>query len=108
MSWLEAIFWLSGACVMYTYVGYPLILLVAARLRPARSVAAVSAGDLPVSVVLAAHNEEARIGARIRELVELIGARRAGGELIVISDGSTDAAHLRPGLRRPQQSCHPG
>jgi glycosyltransferase involved in cell wall biosynthesis len=90
MSWLEALFWLSAACVLYTYVGYPLILAVAARLWPARSISALSLPDLPVSVVLAAHNEESRIGARIRELVGLVAARPAGGELIVVSDGSTD------------------
>jgi len=43
-----------------------------------------------VSVVLAAHNEEARVGGRIRELVQLVAARPAGGEVIVVSDGSTD------------------
>jgi len=87
---LEVLFWLSAACVIYTYVGYPLILALAARLRPARPMSALSLPDLPVSVVLAAHNEESRIGARIRELVGLVAARPAGGELVVVSDGSTD------------------
>ncbi len=90
MTWLAVLFWLSAACVFYTYVGYPLLLALAARLRPARWIRGLPALELPVSVVLAAHNEESRIGARIRELVQLVAARPAGGEVIVVSDGSTD------------------
>jgi len=87
---LEAIFWLSAVCVFYTYVGYPLLMAVMVRIWPARTTPSDRTPDLPVSVVLAAHNEESRIGARIRELVQLVAARREGGELIVVSDGSTD------------------
>jgi len=90
MNWLEALFWLSAACVAYTYAGYPLILALAARLRPAQPIQGLSALDIPVSVVVAAHNEEARIGTRVRELVGLVGARLGGGEVVVVSDGSTD------------------
>jgi len=90
MTWLEALFWLSAVCVSYTYVGYPLILALAARLRRIQSIVGSSAAGLPVSVVLAAHNEESRIAARIRELIRLVAARPARGEVIVVSDGSTD------------------
>jgi poly-beta-1,6-N-acetyl-D-glucosamine synthase len=90
MIWLAVLFWLSAACVFYTYVGYPLLLALAARLRPAPRSRVLLAHDLPVSVVLAAYNEESRIGARIRELVQLVAARPACGEVIVVSDGSTD------------------
>jgi len=90
MTWLEATVWLSAACVSYTYVGYPLILALAARLRSAGRNGGLSAPDFPVSVVLAARNEESRIGARVPELVRLLAARTAGGEVIVVSDGSTD------------------
>jgi len=90
MIWLAVLFWLSAACVFYNYVGYPLLLALAARLRPARRMKRLPALELPVSVVLAAHNEESRIGARIRELVQLVAARPACGEVIVVSDGSTD------------------
>jgi cellulose synthase/poly-beta-1,6-N-acetylglucosamine synthase-like glycosyltransferase len=47
--------------------------------------------ELPVTVVLAAHNEQSRIGERIRELAAQVAARPGGGEVIVVSDGSTDA-----------------
>ncbi len=86
----EAIFWLSAACVFYTYVAYPLIVAAAVRLRPAASIRRLSVPDTPVTVVLAAYNEECFIGPRVRELARLVAARPAGGEVIVISDGSTD------------------
>jgi cellulose synthase/poly-beta-1,6-N-acetylglucosamine synthase-like glycosyltransferase len=89
MSWLAVLFWLSAACVVYTCVGYPLLLALAARLRPARRIDGPSP-DCAVSVVLAAHNEEAQIAGRIRELVRLVAARPAGGEVLVVCDGSTD------------------
>ncbi len=81
---------MSATCVLYTYVGYPLALALAVRLRPSRPIATLSLTDVPVSVVLAAHNEEQRICERIRELVQVVAARGAGGEVIVVSDGSTD------------------
>jgi len=90
MSWLNVLFWLFVACVFYTYIGYPLILALVARARPTRPIGGILSADLPVSVVVAAHNEESRIRARIRELVKLVGARPDGGEVIVVSDGSTD------------------
>ena len=90
MTWLTTLFALSAACVLYTYAGYPLILALAARVRPARPIGGLVATDVPISVVLAVHDEESRIGARIRELVQLLAARPAGGEVIVVSDGSTD------------------
>jgi cellulose synthase/poly-beta-1,6-N-acetylglucosamine synthase-like glycosyltransferase len=86
----EAIFWLSATCVFYTYVAYPLILAATARLRPASSIRRLSVPNTPVTVVLAVYNEEAFIGPRVRELARLIACLPAGGEVIVVSDGSTD------------------
>ena len=90
MIWLSVLFWLSAGCVFYTYVGYPLVVSLAARLRPAPRIESRRCVDSAVSVVLAGHNEEFRIRCRVRELVELVAARPAGGEVIVVSDGSTD------------------
>ena len=86
----EVVFWLSVACVLYTYAGYPLILAVMARLWPRAKTGVHQSPGSPVSVVLAVYNEESRIGPRIHELVRLVAGRPAGGEVIVVSDGSTD------------------
>jgi cellulose synthase/poly-beta-1,6-N-acetylglucosamine synthase-like glycosyltransferase len=91
---LEIAFWMCAACVLYPYVVYPLLLGLAARLwpRPVRRT-----GPLPrsFSIVVAAHNEAARIETRLRELAGLV--RRVGmtGEIIVVSDGSTDGTAER-------------
>jgi biofilm PGA synthesis N-glycosyltransferase PgaC len=90
MTVLTVLFWLSAVCVFYTYAGYPVMLALAARIRPDRPIGASPSPEVPVSVVLAARDEESRIAARVRELVEIVAARPAGGEVIVVSDGSTD------------------
>jgi cellulose synthase/poly-beta-1,6-N-acetylglucosamine synthase-like glycosyltransferase len=87
---LEIVFWLCAACVLYTYAGYPLLLVLLARWhgRPVRA-----AGPPPrsVSIVVAAHNEETSVDRRLAELTGLLEASGLGGEVIVVSDGSTDA-----------------
>ena len=90
MILFEVIFWLSAACVFYTYLAYPLMLAAAARLRPRGSPVRGTPFIVPVSVVIAAYNEEALIGSRVRELARLLAGLPAGGEVIVVSDGSTD------------------
>ena len=90
MILFEVIFWLSAACVFYTYLAYPLMLAAAARLRPRGSPVRGTPFIVPVSVVIAAYNEEALIGSRVRELARLLAGLPTGGEVIVVSDGSTD------------------
>ncbi len=90
MTLFEAIFWLSAVIVLYTYVGYPLLLTVMARLWPSHGQKRNAPPSTAVSVVLAAHNEEPRIAARIQELVRLVESHAGGGEVIVVSDGLTD------------------
>lgn len=89
MIWLELSFWLCGLGVAYVYLGYPLLIAAAARLfgRAPRRV-----GPLPrsVSIVIAAQDEEVSIVRRIRELEGQIAAARLAGEIVVVSDGSTD------------------
>jgi len=89
---MEIVFWTSVLVVVYVYAGYPLLLAAwsAAAGRPVRT---REDGDPrgwpPVSVVVAAHNEGARLRARVANLLE---QRYPGSlEVIVVSDGSTDA-----------------
>ena len=82
------LFWLLSAVIGWTYVGFPLVVLGRGRWsrRPVR------AGDITpsVSVVIAAHNEAGVIGQRIENVLGLdYPADRL--EVIVASDGSTDA-----------------
>ena len=85
---LEAVFWLAAAAVFYSYGGYPLLLALAARLRPAPP---VRRGDeaKPLSVVIVAHNEQEQIGRKLDNCLSLdYPPDRL--EVLVASDGSTD------------------
>ena len=88
MNLFEITFWLSAALVVYTYAGYPVLLVGLARVfqRPLRRERFTGA----VSIVVAARNEEADIGRRERELHDLLDGAGLQGEIIVVSDGSTD------------------
>ncbi|MCI0377078.1 MAG: glycosyltransferase family 2 protein [Gemmataceae bacterium] len=82
------VFWCCAGVVGYASVGYPLLLaLFSLVLRDKRRLAPFSG---TVSIVLAARNEEANIERRISELLELLNAGNIAGEIIVVSDGSTD------------------
>jgi cellulose synthase/poly-beta-1,6-N-acetylglucosamine synthase-like glycosyltransferase len=90
MTPLETCFWVCAGCVLYAYVGYPLLLLIAGFLRPRGTGERVSV-PASVSIVVAAHNEEALIERRLDELTGQLAAAGLTGEVIVVSDGSTDA-----------------
>jgi cellulose synthase/poly-beta-1,6-N-acetylglucosamine synthase-like glycosyltransferase len=85
-----AIFWVSLALVAYAYVGYPCLLALWARLRPRaarrRRLPATAPG---VSIIVAACNEAPRIQARLDNLLSL--AYAGPMQIVVVSDGSTDA-----------------
>ena len=82
----KPVFWISAALVGYTYVGYPVLMALAARLRPRRwKRAPVNAR---VSVVMAVHNGAVLLPAKIDHLLALDPEHVK--EVIVVSDGSTD------------------
>ncbi len=83
----QVLFWISVSVLFYVYIGYPALLgfLALFRRRPQRE-----PGYCPsLSVLIAAYNEEASIGRKIRET---LAAEYPAGklEIIVVSDGSTD------------------
>jgi cellulose synthase/poly-beta-1,6-N-acetylglucosamine synthase-like glycosyltransferase len=88
---LEIVFWLCVALLVHTHVTYPLSLAVLARMRVAASApAAAERGELPhVSLIIAAHDEEAVIERRVRNALESEYPRERL-EVIVGSDGSND------------------
>lgn len=74
--------------ILYAYAGYPLLLLVLARIRP-RPVQRSS--ERPgVTLVVPAHNEQEIIAAKLEScLAQRYPAEKL--EILVVSDGSTDA-----------------
>jgi cellulose synthase/poly-beta-1,6-N-acetylglucosamine synthase-like glycosyltransferase len=87
---LAVVFWLSVALLVYTHLGYPLVLWALTRSREDRPRTADD-GSLPrVSLIVAAHDEEDVIERKVRDALAL-DYPRDRLEVIVASDGSTDA-----------------
>lgn len=88
MTWLA---WGSLVFIGYTYVGYALLLAVWRRGRLATESRSMRSEECPpISILLAACNEEANIGRKLDNLAALdYPPDRV--EILVGSDGSTDA-----------------
>lgn len=85
----EICFWLLVGFVLYTYVGYPLLLGLAVRIkRP--PIPTQEAQQPSVSVILAVYNEEQTLARRVQEITNLIDASGIEAEVIIVSDGCTD------------------
>ncbi|MDX6632870.1 MAG: hypothetical protein QOG26_875 [Solirubrobacterales bacterium] len=84
---LAIVFWISAGLLAFTHVGYPLLLGALTRGR-ARSWS-FSTDSPMVSLVIAAHDEEAVIEAKVANALEL-DYPRDRLEIIVASDGSGD------------------
>ena len=89
MLCIKIAFWMCTVCVVYTYAGYPLLLRLLARWR-GRPVCAEGPPPRSVSIIIAAHNEEQTVSRRLKELTGMFEASGLDGEIILVSDGSTD------------------
>jgi biofilm PGA synthesis N-glycosyltransferase PgaC len=84
---MEALFLVSVAFIVYTYLFYPLVIFLWGTLFPRRI--EKSYQRVPLTVVLAVRNEESNIEARLEDLsaqnypADLV-------EIVVVSDASTD------------------
>ena len=85
---LEWIFWVCFALAAYTYIFYPILLVLANCL--VRQERAIGPVQTSVSILLPVHNEEQYLERRLDELSRMIEASGILGEVIVISDASTD------------------
>jgi glycosyltransferase involved in cell wall biosynthesis len=83
---MKIAFWLSLGVIGYTYVGYPTIMYLLARMRPCtwRSTPV----DKTVSVIMAVHNGAGLLRGQIEHLASL--DPRHVREVIIVSDGSND------------------
>lgn len=85
---MQELFWLTIAFVCFTVIGYPLIMRIRARLyaKPIHK----NLCSLPVSVIIAVHNEAGVLRRKIDNLGRLRKDFVSDMEVIVVSDGSTD------------------
>lgn len=95
MEWL---FWAALLFVAYTYAGYPLAIQWLARWRPAREHPWNPGDDESrwpeLTVVIAAHNEQDRVLAKVENLraLDYPAGRK---HILFVSDGSTDLTNER-------------
>lgn len=88
------VLWLCVAGVVYTYVLYPALIWLFARVVGSQA----SRPDLPdaelptVSLLIAAYNEQANIGARVDNALRL-DYPASKLEIVIASDGSSDATN---------------
>lgn len=83
----EMVFWLGAAALIYTYVGYPLLLVLISRLRP--RIVRRAEFTPTVSVIITAYNEERALAAKLENTLALDYPQELV-EIIVASDCSTD------------------
>jgi cellulose synthase/poly-beta-1,6-N-acetylglucosamine synthase-like glycosyltransferase len=88
MNMMSAVFWLCCALIVYTYLGYPILLWLISRVRRLD----IAKADIrpTVSMIIAAFNEERVIRAKIENAL----AQRYPTdlwEIVIAADGSTDA-----------------
>ncbi len=86
----EVVFWSCIALLAYAQVGYPLLLAALARVRRPPATGVIAPGEVPtVSLIVAAYDEGAVIGAKVTNALAL-DYPRDRLEVIVASDGSAD------------------
>lgn len=94
MQFVALVFWVSAGLIVYTHLGYPLLLRLLVALRRGRS-APPGLDELPrASLIVAAYDEEGVIEAKLANALAL-DYPRDRLELIVASDGSADATAER-------------
>jgi cellulose synthase/poly-beta-1,6-N-acetylglucosamine synthase-like glycosyltransferase len=86
---MEATFWICLVAIAYPYVIYPLLLVAWNRLAGRRLPAPDAAYRPSVSVIMPVHNEAARIGAKVANLLAL-DYPRDKLQIVVVGDACTD------------------
>jgi len=85
---LAILFWLSVFLIIYTYIGYPVLISLIAKLIPFPG-RADGISDISVTLLITAYNEEAVIEKKIENSLRLEYPRERL-QIIVAADGSSD------------------
>ncbi len=85
MEWL---FWISLFVMGYAYLGYPVLMGLLSRFKKPLNFEEAGEPEPIAAAVLSVFNEESRIEARLRNLIEVGGPWLR--EILVVCDGCTD------------------
>jgi biofilm PGA synthesis N-glycosyltransferase PgaC len=103
---MKIIYWISLLILIWVFCGYPILMILLAKLRRRKSAAGLPDSSLPsITLLVCAHNEEKVIGEKIQNSLSL-DYPNDKFKLVVVSDGSSDR-HSIPtptGEGRPKRS----
>lgn len=86
----QILFWVSLLLLVYTYIGYGLLVYILVQRKPGSKPGKLTETELPsLTVLIPAYNEAAVIGGKIRNSLSLVYPREKF-RVLVITDGSTD------------------
>jgi cellulose synthase/poly-beta-1,6-N-acetylglucosamine synthase-like glycosyltransferase len=89
---LEFLFWTGPLVTFYAYAGFPMLLLLLARLHRKGSRLADAPSTPAVTVIIPAYNEERHIEARIRNVLDSDYPPNLL-DIVIVSDASTDGTN---------------
>ena len=110
MLFIIIIFCISASCVLYTYIGYPLLLILLSRLFAKKEYTTFSQSSHQpnISILLAVYNEEKIIANKIQNIFESDYPSN-NIQLLIGSDASTDGTNeiiQQLQLKFPQIELH--
>ncbi len=88
MIFFQVIFWLAVAWIAWVFLGYPLLMMILARIS-AKPIRKSESYEPEVTFVMAAYNEEKIIGRRLQNYLDLSYPREKL-RFLIGSDASTD------------------
>jgi cellulose synthase/poly-beta-1,6-N-acetylglucosamine synthase-like glycosyltransferase len=90
---VNVIFWISATFILYTYLFYPLIIVLWSRLFPKPVCLNIESFEWPrVTMIIIAYNEEANILRKIENCRQLDYPKELL-EICIVSDGSADGTN---------------
>ena len=97
------LFWVAALFILYTYIGYPVLIGLLAKRCPHPACALRDDASLPrITIVMAGYNEAARLPGKIANL-RALDYPQDKVDILVVSDGSTDGSDQvlgnTPGVR---------
>ena len=87
---MTVVFWAAAALIVYTYLGYPVVLWLRVRMFPRPALR--ESRLLQISIVMVVRNEEEVLQSKLRNLLSLEHPS-IECEIVVVSDGSSDGTN---------------